>query len=74
MDITTHADLVVVGAGPKGVAIALRAAMLTECNRRSLKVVLVDQHGVGANWTAVGGWTDGKHRLGTPPKKDVGYR
>lgn len=73
MDITTHADLVVVGAGPKGVAIALRAAMLTECNRRSLKVVLVDQHGVGANWTAVGGWTDGKHRLGTPPEKDVGF-
>lgn len=70
---TTYADLAVVGAGPKGIATALRAAMLTECDRPSLRVVLVDKHGVGANWTAAGGWTDGKHRLGTPPEKDVGF-
>ncbi|MDO4760459.1 MAG: SidA/IucD/PvdA family monooxygenase [Corynebacterium sp.] len=70
---TTHTDLAVVGAGPKGIATALRAVTLDECARPSLRVVLLDQFGVGANWTVAGGWTDGKHRLGTPPEKDVGF-
>src|SRR6202008_2507478 len=29
--------------------------------------------GVGANWQASGRWTDGAHRLGTSPEKDVGF-
>ena len=28
---------------------------------------------VNANWQAEGGWTDGQHRLGTSPEKDVGF-
>ena len=35
-------------------------------------VVVVERTGVGANWTAAGGWTDGEHRLGTS-RKDVGF-
>jgi mycobactin lysine-N-oxygenase len=33
----------------------------------------VERIGVGANWQASGGWTDGAHRLGTSPEKDVGF-
>jgi mycobactin lysine-N-oxygenase len=36
-------------------------------------VVAVERTGVGANWQASGGWTDGAHRLGTSPEKDVGF-
>ena len=28
---------------------------------------------IAANWRAGGGWTDGRHRLGTSPEKDVGF-
>ena len=36
-------------------------------------VVAVERTGVAANWQAGGGWTDGHHRLGTSPEKDVGF-
>ncbi|PRC50444.1 lysine 6-monooxygenase, partial [Mycobacterium sp. ITM-2017-0098] len=29
------------------------------------EVVAIERSVVGANWQAVGGWTDGQHRLGT---------
>ena len=33
----------------------------------------VERAGVAANWRSGGGWTDGQHRLGTSPEKDVGF-
>ena len=33
----------------------------------------IERTGVAANWQASGGWTDGQHRLGTGPEKDVGF-
>src|SRR6202012_3050025 len=36
-------------------------------------VVAIERLGVGANWQASGGWTDGAQRLGTSPEKDVGF-
>ena len=36
-------------------------------------VIAVERIGVAANWQASGGWTDGAHRLGTSPEKDVGF-
>jgi mycobactin lysine-N-oxygenase len=33
----------------------------------------VERTEVAANWRASGGWTDGAHRLGTSPEKDVGF-
>lgn len=67
------ATLAVVGAGPKAVAVAAKAAELRNMGVDAPDVVVVERAEVGANWTAAGGWTDGQHRLGTSPEKDVGF-
>ncbi|WP_299561099.1 NADPH-dependent L-lysine N(6)-monooxygenase MbtG [uncultured Mycolicibacterium sp.] len=67
------ATLAVIGAGPKAVAVAAKAAELRAMGIEAPEVVVVERTGIGANWTAEGGWTDGQHRLGTSPEKDVGF-
>ncbi|MDF0529312.1 SidA/IucD/PvdA family monooxygenase [Tsukamurella sp. 8F] len=66
-------SLVVVGAGPKAVAVAAKAAALRAEGLPAPDVTVVEPRGVAANWRSVGGWTDGLHRLGTSPHKDIGY-
>jgi mycobactin lysine-N-oxygenase len=63
----------VVGAGPKGVAIAAKARALAAAGLRAPRVVLVDRGEVAGNWTGRQGYTNGLLPLGTPPEKDVGY-
>ncbi|MEB3983445.1 NADPH-dependent L-lysine N(6)-monooxygenase MbtG [Mycobacterium sp. 663a-19] len=65
--------LAVLGAGAKAVAVAAKAFVLREMGVEIPDVVAVERTGVGANWQASGGWTDGAHRLGTSPEKDVGF-
>ncbi|OBI80275.1 NADPH-dependent L-lysine N(6)-monooxygenase MbtG [Mycobacterium sp. E740] len=65
--------LAVVGAGAKAVAVAAKAAELRGMGLDVPDVVAVERTGVAANWQADGGWTDGQHRLGTSPEKDVGF-
>ncbi|MCV7281310.1 NADPH-dependent L-lysine N(6)-monooxygenase MbtG [Mycolicibacterium flavescens] len=65
--------LAVVGAGTKAVAVAAKAAELRDMGVEAPDVVAVEKTGVAANWQADGGWTDGQHRLGTSPEKDVGF-
>ncbi|MDY6998994.1 MAG: NADPH-dependent L-lysine N(6)-monooxygenase MbtG [Actinomycetota bacterium] len=65
--------LAVIGAGPKAVAVAAKAAELRAMGVEVPDVVAIERSTVGANWQAVGGWTDGQHRLGTSPEKDVGF-
>ncbi|WP_326546128.1 NADPH-dependent L-lysine N(6)-monooxygenase MbtG [Mycolicibacterium sp. ND9-15] len=65
--------LAVVGAGAKAVAVAAKAAELRDMGIAVPEVVAVEKTGVAANWQADGGWTDGQHRLGTSPEKDVGF-
>ncbi|MBU9765733.1 lysine N(6)-hydroxylase/L-ornithine N(5)-oxygenase family protein [Mycobacterium sp. TNTM28] len=65
--------LAVIGAGPKAIAVAAKAAELRAMGLPAPEVVAVERAGVAANWQAVGGWTDGNHRLGTGPEKDVGF-
>lgn len=65
--------LVVVGAGPKAMAVAAKAHVLRELGLPAPRVVVVESHAVGGNWLPGGGWTDGQHRLGTSPEKDVGF-
>lgn len=65
--------LVVVGAGPKGIAVAVKASVLREAGLPAPRVVIVERRGIGANWTPAGGWTDGSQRLGTSPEKDLGF-
>jgi mycobactin lysine-N-oxygenase len=65
--------LAVLGAGVKAVAVAAKAAVLAEMGIDVPEVIAVERTGVGANWQASGGWTDGAQRLGTSPEKDVGF-
>lgn len=65
--------LAVIGAGAKAVAVAAKAAVLRDMGVDVPDVVAVERTGVAANWQAEGGWTDGQHRLGTSPEKDVGF-
>src|SRR6202020_3528868 len=65
--------LAVLGAGVKGVAVAAKASVLCDMGVEAPEVIAVERTGVGANWQASGGWTDGAHRLGTSPEKDVGF-
>jgi mycobactin lysine-N-oxygenase len=65
--------LAVVGAGPKGIAIAAKARALATVGLRAPRVVLVDRGEVAGNWSGRQGYTSGLLPLGTPPEKDVGY-
>jgi mycobactin lysine-N-oxygenase len=65
--------LAIVGAGAKAVADAAKAAELRAMGVEMPDVVAVERTGVAANWRSDGGWTDGQHRLGTSPEKDVGF-
>jgi mycobactin lysine-N-oxygenase len=67
------ATLAVIGAGAKAVAVAAKAAELRAMGVDAPDVVAVERTAVAANWQASGGWTDGNHRLGTSPEKDVGF-
>jgi mycobactin lysine-N-oxygenase len=65
--------LAVIGAGPKGIAIAAKARALAAAGLTAPRVVLVDRGPVAGNWTGQQGYTDGLVPLGTPPEKDVGF-
>ncbi|WP_433757289.1 SidA/IucD/PvdA family monooxygenase [Nocardia sp. CA-135398] len=65
--------LLVVGAGPKALAVAAKAHVLRKLGLAAPRVIVVESHAVGGNWLPSGGWTDGQHRLGTSPEKDIGF-
>jgi mycobactin lysine-N-oxygenase len=63
----------VIGAGPKGIAIAAKARALAAVGLDAPRVVLVDRGAVAGNWSGRQGYTSGLLPLGTPPEKDVGF-
>lgn len=65
--------LLVVGAGPKAMAVAAKAHVLRQLGMPAPQVIVVEAHAVGGNWLPSGGWTNGQHRLGTSPEKDIGF-
>jgi len=65
--------LVVVGAGPKGLAIYLKAKALRSFRKKPPRIVVIDNQGVAANWNGSRGFTDGNEELATPPELDLGY-
>jgi mycobactin lysine-N-oxygenase len=65
--------LAVIGAGPKGIAIAAKARALSAVDLDAPRVVLVDRSAVAGNWSGRQGYTSGLLPLGTPPEKDVGF-
>jgi mycobactin lysine-N-oxygenase len=66
-------SLVILGAGPKAVAVQAKAHAMRRAGLPSPDITVIDHQGVGGNWRAGGGWTDGRHQLGTSPTKDVGF-
>ncbi|MBI3505888.1 MAG: SidA/IucD/PvdA family monooxygenase [Proteobacteria bacterium] len=70
--MTSH-RLIVVGAGPKAMAIAAKADVLRRLGLPAPEVHIVERTAVGAHWTGRSGYTDGKLKLGTSPEKDVGF-
>ena len=62
-----------VGAGPKGIAIAAKARAIAAAGLPAPRVVLVDRGEVAGNWSGRQGYTSGLLPLGTPPEKDIGY-
>ena len=65
--------LAVVGAGPKGIAIAAKARAVAAAGLDAPRVVLVERGAVAGNWSGRQGYTSGLLPLGTPAEKDVGF-
>ncbi|MFE5491579.1 hypothetical protein ACFQ7Z_16775 [Streptomyces virginiae] len=67
--------LIVIGAGPKGIALAAKAAVLRELQLGEAvpKVSLIEKGRAGAYWSGEHGYTDGSHALATSPLKDLGF-
>lgn len=65
--------LAVIGAGPKGLAIATKAVVLKRLGYQTPEIVLIDRRGVASHWVADSGLTNGQQPLGTSPEKDVGF-
>jgi mycobactin lysine-N-oxygenase len=68
-----RATLAVLGAGPKGLAIAAKRAALARTGRDVPDLLLIDRQGVATNWSGGAGYTDGRQLLSTEPEKDVGF-
>lgn len=63
--------LAIIGAGPKGIATAVKAKVLSELGIAVDKVILIEKFNVAAHWSGQYGYTNGEMKLGTSPEKDV---
>ncbi len=65
--------LIIIGAGPKALAIAAKNQVLQQMGVKVPKITLIEELGIAAHWTAKGGLTTGKLPMGTSPEKDLGF-
>ncbi|HEV2582110.1 MAG TPA: SidA/IucD/PvdA family monooxygenase [Ktedonobacteraceae bacterium] len=65
--------LLVIGAGPKAIAIGAKRHMLAKLGYPVPHLHIIDRQGVATNWSGKAGYTDGSQFLGTRPEKDVGF-
>lgn len=63
--------IAVIGAGPKGLALAVKSLVLNEFMLGEYEVILIEKNQVAANWSGNEGYTNGNLKLGTPPEKDI---
>ena len=66
-------NLLIIGAGPKALAIAAKACALRALGFRVPNIHIVERTGIAAHWNGKGGYTNGKMFLATSPEKDVGF-
>ena len=68
-----EADLLVLGAGAKGAAIAMKAHALNSVGLGPIAVTIVEAVGPAAAWRDGDGVTSSREILGLGPSKDVGF-
>jgi len=66
-------ELLVVGGGPKALALAAKCEILRELGKADIGITIIERREVGANWCGDHGYTNGLQHLGTPPEKDLGF-
>ncbi len=66
-------DLLVVGAGAKGTAIAMKASVLNSLGIGPVRMTLVEATGPAAAWMDGNGVTSSREVLAISPAKDVGF-
>jgi mycobactin lysine-N-oxygenase len=69
----SRVDLLVVGAGAKGIAIAMKASVLNSVGVGPVKMTLVEATGPAAAWMDGNGVTSSREVLAISPSKDVGF-
>lgn len=71
MQLVRRKTLAIIGAGPKGLAVAVKAKVLAEFGLPVARVTLIERHQIAAHWSGEFGYTNGDLLLGTSPEKDV---
>lgn len=71
MHLAHRKALAVIGAGPKGLAVAVKSKVLAEFGFPTDRVTLIEKNDIAANWSGDFGYTNGEMLLGTSPEKDV---
>lgn len=69
----THTDLLVVGAGAKGTAIAMKVHVLNSLGLGPVTATIVEATGPAAAWMDGNGVTSSREVLAISPSKDVGF-
>jgi len=71
--VVNNTDLLVVGAGAKGTAIAMKVHVLNSLGLGPIRMTLVEATGPAAAWVDGNGITTSREVLAITPSKDVGY-
>src|SRR5262245_36231254 len=66
-------SVTIIGGGPKALAIAAKACVLSDLGFSVPKLKIIEKNGIAANWKPQSGFTNGRLKLGTSPEKDVGF-
>jgi mycobactin lysine-N-oxygenase len=66
-------QLIVIGAGPKAMALAAKNHVLARLGVRVPHLHIIERRRVGAHWTGESGYTNGLLKLSTSPEKDIGF-
>jgi mycobactin lysine-N-oxygenase len=66
-------DIAVIGAGPKGAAIAAKVHVLNTLGLADINLLVLERSDLASSWNGKNGFTTGSEELGTRPEKDVAF-